>query len=284
MLYKDLPVEIQERVKEICREQEKTDRITDTEGLEYLFTWGATMEKRDFWDKIDNGNFSVFYERYSKFPEKWCIKGCRETEEWQRIDMGNKCNWRFDAFRRYYFTTDPELRVWDHTTTIPRGYTEITFEQFKEYILKQPVMKKITLKRSQLLVAYEQYTCGRWKAVITNLLMNNPLAKDNDDIDVSEGIGILKKEGTEEQKKYVESLGIILEEDKNAFVKKFDDDVLGDISNKLFGNKNVLQIAHSATDDNNLKGRSLYISKSYIVELLPPSVGHSGTVIKIEKK
>lgn len=80
-------------------------------------------------------------------PEKWCIKGCYEMKHWQKIDMCDQANVVFSPFyNKWYTTSDPKLLIWDMHDCILPGYTEITFDQFKKYVLKQDTMKIIGYK------------------------------------------------------------------------------------------------------------------------------------------
>ena len=73
--FKDLPVEIQERMLD---EQERQGNPRNAEVFkEYTmagirgggFSWSRTVDGFDFWDKIlFYGDFSVFYAKYPKHP------------------------------------------------------------------------------------------------------------------------------------------------------------------------------------------------------------------------
>ena len=73
--FKDLPVEIQERMLD---EQVRQGNPRDAEVFEVYaashalgggFTWGKSVEGYDFWNRIIRmGNLDVFYEKYPKRP------------------------------------------------------------------------------------------------------------------------------------------------------------------------------------------------------------------------
>jgi len=86
-------------------------------------------------------------------PKKWCIKGCVELEEWGRKKENSGVNCAF-SFPYYYYTFDPNLLIWSYSEQglKVKNYTEITFEQFQQYILKEksqdysyliPIIKKL---------------------------------------------------------------------------------------------------------------------------------------------
>lgn len=68
MLVSDLPKEIQGVA--LLRHKEQRDKINFTGGLGGIFTWSDTSEGHKFWQKINNGNFDVFYTKYPKMEPK----------------------------------------------------------------------------------------------------------------------------------------------------------------------------------------------------------------------
>ena len=68
--FKDLPVEIQERMlDEQVRQGNKRDAKGFEEDVTEGFSWDRSVEGFDFWDEILlDGNISVFYEKYPKRP------------------------------------------------------------------------------------------------------------------------------------------------------------------------------------------------------------------------
>lgn len=76
-------------------------------------------------------------------PEKWCIRGCNELKHWQTEEMKDTCTHLLSYESHHYYTEDPNFVKWDSCTGgKPKGYTEITFDQFKQYVLKQDEVKK----------------------------------------------------------------------------------------------------------------------------------------------
>jgi len=67
----------------------------------------------------------------NKLPDKWCVKATKENEsvlrDWRG---GNHRGWKDDLF----MLSD---KFWGDTEDC-KGYTEITFEQFKKWVLKEP--------------------------------------------------------------------------------------------------------------------------------------------------
>lgn len=60
MYIKNLPQEIQDRVRVIC------PTASDDDKLQWVFSWMGTKEGDKFWRAIHNGNFDVFYDRKKK--------------------------------------------------------------------------------------------------------------------------------------------------------------------------------------------------------------------------
>lgn len=143
---------IYERVVECYREQVNPLRST-TEGPHSIFVngfrWADTREEHTFWQYIKNGNFDVFYEKYpetsselTSLPEKWCIKVTPQNKE----TLGK---WRTDGslsgggyiYHKGYYGVRPNIQgYW-----LPgkkSDCTEITFEQFKKWVLNESSMEE----------------------------------------------------------------------------------------------------------------------------------------------
>lgn len=147
-------------------------------------------------------------------------------------------------------------------------------------------MEKQYLSLAKLKAAYAAYKSDEWRTPIEGLLKAYCTYKDGFEVKIPQKlIDKLIKEGTDEQKKYAESLGIILKENRNAFVERFDLNELSEISTKLFGDSMTLQIAYGAAISINrgdLCGRSFFVHKSYKVKLINTKT--DGTIIEILKK
>ena len=219
MTWKELPVEIQEKMLE---EQVKQGN----EGNENIFiydlcsgksskgfTWGQTLEGDEFWKQIlVKGKISIFYEKY---PIKTLIQ-------------------------------------------------------------------KIT--RLNLIKAHQEFTCIVWTEKIFELLKSNPLASDDTTIDIpQELIDYININASIDQKVYIESLGIKLAEDKNAFSIMTQGQLRG-FSSKFLGDFGALDIGSSSVEDNrpDLTNRCLVVHKDFTVNLIKCSNGK--TAIEILKK
>lgn len=299
MTWNELPVEIQEKAREYMNFSEGF--IPSTLGS--AFMWGNSPEGGDFWKEVDNGNFNVFYEKYPKkhdfvLPTKWAIKITRESREVLReYSKAYGCGW-LDGQWLYYTGGDigrGDSWSWNKEAEPIRNkhyvneerYSEISYEQFLKYVLnqdKQSTMKENKLTRKQLVEAYNSFSCSKWQERIKNLLKQHATVTDDTQITIpEEDIKLLLSEGTKEQRKYVESLGITLKEDKNAFVKKFTSSNISSFSKEIFGNDSTLQIAVFTTvpERGDLLGRSFLLSQDYTVNLIPKG---GKTIIEITKK
>ena len=79
-------------------------------------------------------------------PEKWCIKRDENNHKvinsWFSRTENNKECFSFMSECVYLTSDHVNCSSWIHTTdTKPDGYTEITFEQFKKYVLKETKTK-----------------------------------------------------------------------------------------------------------------------------------------------
>ena len=154
--------------------------------------------------------------------EKWCVKVTNKEEKtivsrwfdqnWNNTEL--KPNFYEEAFTgigMYYCYGIERGDVW---STYARGQ-ELTFQEFEKYILKQTkqeTMNEVT--RGDLVKALKKFTCDKWKDQIKDIL--SPIKYESDTYVVTipqSAIDLLRREGTPEQKTYVKSLGVKLEED-----------------------------------------------------------------------
>jgi hypothetical protein len=108
------------------------------------------------------------------FPEKWCIKTTNEN-----IDILG--NWRDDGPLHHghigwYLHTPMNNKNGYNQERKENDYTEITFEQFKKYVLKQNTMKNTTVKKAEL-EQIHNVACSTWKSKITELTLRNPFGE-----------------------------------------------------------------------------------------------------------
>lgn len=66
-------------------------------------------------------------------PEKWCIRGCDELGKFISDDANIEGNYK----KVYYYRNNENNLDWSYNRVIKLGYTEITFDQFKEHVLKE---------------------------------------------------------------------------------------------------------------------------------------------------
>lgn len=103
------------------------------------------------WDKLVNG---------FQLPEKWRVKNCRSSHNWTKeningdivtfdeYDYGDKylcINTKEKGYARYIFLEPSEKGFTE--------YEEITFEQFKKYVLKEPKMQEFEAPEGSLVVS-----------------------------------------------------------------------------------------------------------------------------------
>lgn len=69
----------------------------------------------------------------TSLPEKWCIR-LAKREDWKNIFS------KYEVFRRNYNGNSPNSYYSDSECShdlIAKGYTEITIDQFKQWVLKE---------------------------------------------------------------------------------------------------------------------------------------------------
>jgi hypothetical protein len=135
--FKEKHPRIYARILECQKEQdnEPNDKLELTNG-EYSgnFKWSRSKEGQDFWQTINNDTtekYQIFYDKYPEeefvLPEKWCVKITKENLEQLKTWSNSTI-----LFVSGYLTS---TKLWYETCL---NYTEITFEQFQQYVLKEP--------------------------------------------------------------------------------------------------------------------------------------------------
>ncbi|GAB3013642.1 hypothetical protein GCM10027051_16160 [Niabella terrae] len=149
------------------------DRNSDAGPYSDGFDWVDTPEGYSFWkDVMDNSNFQPYYEKYEQpeftlpeqpeftLPEKWCVKMDKQEVVNYCNKYGKKPPYLIDSICLAHFPS------WNGEFTTSRrikpGYTKITFEQFKKYVLmeKQNKDRVITWSQAQNIIAA---ACNSWK-------------------------------------------------------------------------------------------------------------------------
>ena len=285
MTWKELPVEIQKRMldEQVKQGNQRNQcvfvnemKASKTSGG---FNWDESTESDYFWRQIlSAGKIEVFFEKYPKdvLPEKWCIKISTQDVADYCNEYGKMPPYKVDETHYAHFP--PFDEVCTTCYKIQEGYTEITLEQFKN----KNTMQKLT--REILIKAYNKFDCNVWQNKVLELINSKPLATDNTLINIPiELLEFITKEASEDQLDYVESLGIILVVDKNAF-SVMPMDALHEFSDKYLGCKHILSVGGESVKSMNptLFGRCLVVNSDYQVNLI--NCPNGKTAIEILKK
>lgn len=179
-------------------------------------------------------------------PDTWCIQITEENREIIRKWYNN--NRRGYSIGAFYGMRDGVKSTYG-VRGLPENSFVITFDQFKKYVLKenqeQTKMKTQSIKREHLKEIYD-VACTEWKTKLANKAKEEPF---NDLIFSEEEIKEMFKAAKTDQKPILEKY-FTLEEDKNAFVKKFGVYDIKEMSRKLFDNKFAFQILEACTPKN----------------------------------
>lgn len=85
-----------------------------------------------------------------KLPEKWCVKP-KNKEEVDKIFQFEGIGKHGDSKNIYYYQHFPAtMRDYTAFSKIQEGYKEITFDQFKEHVLKEKLMIDYTIPGTKL--------------------------------------------------------------------------------------------------------------------------------------
>lgn len=143
-----------------------------------------TIDKDICWaDKLNDVNltFEQFKEKYMEFelPEKWCVKGSDSIEDtiirkWFYDNQKTKGFFTFDFVIGVYYLSDNLIKTsWTpQGFYFPKGYTEITFDQFKKYVLKEEAMEtelKVTKEYVLELAKLYPETRDKLKVIFPNV-------------------------------------------------------------------------------------------------------------------
>jgi len=82
-------------------------------------------------------------------PEKWCIKGtiCKTVQKYFLTYKNNKLDDLVidPSYETWYFHSNPVVYEMYASSYKHNNYTEITFDQFKQYVLKEVVIEEVKL-------------------------------------------------------------------------------------------------------------------------------------------
>ena len=104
-----LPPEIRELAEKRAKEQNES---THYDLLAAMFLWGITHEKREFWQEIENGNYSVFYEKY---PQKDCTCNSRTVDEQGNVVHFDECEKEKDKLDEVIYEIEKAITMWKNT-------------------------------------------------------------------------------------------------------------------------------------------------------------------------
>lgn len=242
--------------------------ITKEQFFKHVMKQKFILPEKYFITKIDHPDYQLICDYF------------QEKSGLGYKDFGNYINLCYNSEWKIYKGHSAGL-------TNTEGFVEVSVEDFVKHVLNKETKMEQKLTRKQLITLYNADSCSKWKEIISQYVTTfSAFATDNATtfIDPTH-LDRLLKEGTDNQKKLVTDLGIVLKEDKNAFVKEFKYDETRIISSKLFGNDKVLLICHNSQDRINrldLKGRAFVVSKDYTVKTY--SSEGNNTIIEIVKK
>ena len=243
--------------------------ITKEQFFKHVMKQEFILPEKYFITKIDHPDYKLICDYFHD-------KSCSVTNNWS-------------DFNYLYYEKNNNLKGYNacYDTYKIKNCTEVSVEDFVKHVLNKETKMEQKLTRKQLITLYNADSCSKWKEIISQYVTTFS-AFATDDVTTfidPTHLDLLFKEGTDKQKKLVTDLGIVLKEDKNAFVKEFKYDETRIISSKLFGNDNVLLICQNSQDRINrpdLRGRAFVVSKDYTVKTY--SSEGNDTIIEIVKK
>ena len=106
--------------------------VTVTQGRGYK-QWKVLEDLSEIQQYLPEGHSDKFpvSKELTSLPEKWCIRDCVEVSDWasKKYDIGSVVGRNF-----FHFVSD---KSYFFDSPIKLGYTEITLDQFKKWVLKE---------------------------------------------------------------------------------------------------------------------------------------------------
>lgn len=216
-------------------------------------------------------------------PERWFVR--TTSDETDRVLI----NWRggtYSGSRKDSVMTSS--RFWMNKDCV-KEYTEITFEQFEEHVLKQKIKQtkiemKHTINLDQLRSIYN-IACSGWKEKIKHYAGRAIFPQVTVDFTDSEVKAMYDASNTE-QKVLLNTIFTEYNKDTNPFKEHEDNkSTIAKLSKDCFGNSGAIMLTSVSADyirRENLKDRSLSVDSEYEVVLHEGKYGN--TVIEFKHK
>lgn len=176
----------------------------------HTYSYKRKVHKR-FNRKIFLASLGIIEEKPFVLPDKWCVKVTEENVDvlnayllkHKSVYDGYNSNWGVEFVKTYelYFLKPTRRGV--HSTIRKKGYTEITFEQFKKYALEKDISilesQPLTTNRNNTMIkatVNESLPKGKihkgclvkWKDIVGIVISTN--LKEVTILSLSKGIGI----------------------------------------------------------------------------------------------
>lgn len=130
MKYKDLPKDIRELAELRAKEELKMpDDETKLCSVVTSFRWQYTTEGHEFWDKINDGNFSVYHELYPnhewrqpQFTKGEIVEVSNYANGWLKREfygIAEKCEVKYACYNESY----TGIAVWPYCRKLQHEYT-----------------------------------------------------------------------------------------------------------------------------------------------------------------
>jgi len=228
------------------------------------------------------------WKEMMKEETKWKVKvnDLEDVREYLLETYGEISRWATETGPYWLYSdtnTDLHKPEYLYLDNIPNDddYPIITIQEFKEkYSPKQKAQEmnyKVT--RAQLKEIHD-IACSTWKSKIVELARSFDEFENETSLTQSQ-VKEMFDAATSSQVPVLERIFPEYKKDKNAFVSKFTNSVLGKLSEELFGGKTVLEIGTLAAKPED-KGKSFYVNAAHTVHTYSTDAG--GTIIKILKK
>jgi len=117
------------KAKDILNKSFKKDVLKRLEKIENVISDNTTISKME---SVEPLKFDLPTKELEELPEKWCVRDCKKVTDW--VIKKNPSWGKIVEDNLYHYSEDPDIEGFHEE--ILQGYTEITFDQFKKWVLK----------------------------------------------------------------------------------------------------------------------------------------------------
>jgi len=138
------------KAKDILKKSFKKDVLKRLDKIEKVISDNTVVSKMESTESL---KFDLPTKELEEIPENWCVKDNKEVTEW--VCKQNP-NWGREISDMYFHYHKDKLSLrYGYQEEILQHYTEITFDQFKKWVLKEEE-KPLSIREVQVKVSSQE--------------------------------------------------------------------------------------------------------------------------------